>query len=420
MVKLWQARATWEGSAVPAGRQKAARYNGIVKRFLIAGLLVACRLTAQDALIARAYDHFYNLEYDEAIADFDQALRAHPENPDYHNHVAEALVFREMYRDGALESELVSGNNSFLRRPKLEPGAAVRERFLGGINKAMNISQARLKTNPRDTGALYALGISYGLRSNYFFLVEKAWKKSLDDATSARKLHNKVSEIDPANVDARLVQGLHDFLVGSLPLGWRMLGFLVGFHGDKEKGIRTIQDVAAHGRINRVDAEIFLCALYRRERQPKQAIPLLDDLLRHFPRNYLLRFEQAEMYAAIGDKRNALGSVEKVTELKNGGVPGYARVPWEKIWYEMGNIQFWYRDWAPALENLRKVTSSRQELDLNTGALAWLRTGQIYDMTQRRTLAMQAYQKAIAFAPQADAARESRRYLSAPYRREKT
>jgi hypothetical protein len=391
-----------------------------VKRFLIAGLLAACRLAAQDALIARAYDHFYNLEYDEAIADFDQAVRAHPENSDYHNHVAEALVFREMYRDGALESELVSGNNSFLRRPKLEPGAAVRDRFLGEINKAMNISQARLKTNPRDTGALYALGISYGLRSNYFFLVEKAWKKSLDDATSARKLHNKVSEIDPANVDARLMQGLHDFLVGSLPLGWRMLGFLVGFHGDKAKGIRTIQDVAAHGKINRVDAEIFLCALYRRERQPKQAIPLLDDLLRRFPRNYLLRFEAAEMYAAIGDKRNALGAVEKVIELKNGGAAGYARVPWEKIWYEMGNIQFWYRDWAPALENLRKVTSSRQELDLNTGALAWLRTGQIYDMTQHRTLALEAYQKAIAFAPQADAARESRRYLSAPYRREKT
>jgi tetratricopeptide (TPR) repeat protein len=391
-----------------------------VKRFLIAGLLAACRLAAQDALIARGYEHFYNLEYDEAIADFDQALRAHPENPDCHNHVAEALVFREMYRDGALESELVSGNNSFLRRPKLEPGAAVRERFLGEINKAMNISQARLKTNPRDTAALYALGISYGLRCNYFFLVEKAWKKSLDDATSARKLHNKVSEIDPANVDARLVQGLHDYLVGSLPLGWRMLGLLVGFHGDKAKGIRTLQDVAAFGKKNRVDAEIFLCALYRREREPKQAIPLLDDLLRRFPRNYLLRFEQAEMYAAIGDKRNALGAVEKVIELKNGGAPGYARVPWEKIWYEMGNIQFWYRDWAPALENLRKVTSSRQELDLNTGALAWLRTGQIYDMTQRRTLAMQAYQKAIAFAPQADAARESRRYLSAPYRREKT
>ena len=46
-----------------------------------------------------------------------------------------------------------------------------------------------------------------------------------------------------------------------------MLGFLVGIHGDKEKGIRTVQDVATNGKLNRVDAEIFLCALYRRENQ---------------------------------------------------------------------------------------------------------------------------------------------------------
>src|SRR5436309_2037095 len=94
-------------------------------------------------------------------------------------------------------------------------------------------------------------------------LVERGYQHfyNLDDATSARKLHNKVSEIDPSNVDARLVQGLHDYLVGSLPLGYRMLSMLVGFRADKAKGIRTIQDVAAHGHDNRVEAEIFLCVL---------------------------------------------------------------------------------------------------------------------------------------------------------------
>jgi len=288
------------------------------------------------------------------------------------------------------------------------------------VETAMRLAQARIAKNPRDAAALYALGISYGLRSNYYFLVEKAWKRSLDDATSARKLHNKVSEIEPSNVDARLVQGLHDYLVGSLPLGWRMLGFLVGFHGDKERGIRTIQEVAAHGSVNRVDAEIFLCALYRRERKPREAIPRLDDLLARFPRNFLLRFEQAEMYGALGDKSKALAAMEKVIELKKTNAAGYRRVPWEKIWYAMGNIEFWYNNFPQALDHLRKVTSSKEELDLNTGALAWLRTGQIYDMTKQRKLAVEAYRKAIAFAPQADAARQSRSYLSSPYRREKS
>jgi len=390
-----------------------------VRRIFICGFLLAAGLRAQSALVEDGFEHFYNLEYAQAITDFEKAIAQNPAPPDLHNHLAEAILFREMYRNGALESELVSGSNSFLRRPKLNTTPETEKKFLNEIGTAMSLAQERLKRNPKDTGAMYALGISYGLRANYFFLVKKAWLDSLRDATSSRKLHNRVSELEPQNVDARLVQGLHDYVIGSLPAFYRMLGFVVGFHGDKEKGIRTVQDVAQHGRINKVDAEIFLCALYRRERQPRLAIPLLDDLLRRFPRNYLLRFEEAQMYSAIGDKAHAIGAIERVAEMKREGVPGYEQIPWEKIYFQLGTVQFWYRDFDQALENMKKVTAAADRLDLNTGVTAWLRLGQIYDLTHRRDLAIQAYKKAIAYAPQADAARESQRYLSSPYRREK-
>ncbi|HZT33630.1 MAG TPA: tetratricopeptide repeat protein [Bryobacteraceae bacterium] len=390
-----------------------------MRRIFICGFLLAAGLRAQSALVEDGFEHFYNLEYAQAITDFEKAIAQNPAPPDLHNHLAEAILFREMYRNGALESELVSGSNSFLRRPKLNTTPETEKKFLNEIGTAMSLAQERLKRNPKDTGAMYALGISYGLRANYFFLVKKAWLDSLRDATSSRKLHNRVSELEPQNVDARLVQGLHDYVIGSLPAFYRMLGFVVGFHGDKEKGIRTVQDVAQHGRINKVDAEIFLCALYRRERQPRLAIPLLDDLLRRFPRNYLLRFEEAQMYSAIGDKAHAIGAIERVAEMKREGVPGYEQIPWEKIYFQLGTVQFWYRDFDQALENMKKVTAAADRLDLNTGVTAWLRLGQIYDLTHRRDLAIQAYKKAIAYAPQADAARESQRYLSSPYRREK-
>jgi hypothetical protein len=72
------------------------------------------------------------------------------------------------------------------------------------------------------------------------------------------------------------------------------------------------------------------------------------------------------------------------------------------------------------LENMKKVTAAADRLDLNTGVTAWLRLGQLYDLTHQRDLAVAAYKRAIEYAPQADAARESQRYLSAPYRRERT
>ena len=264
---------------------------------------------AAEALVRSGYDHFYNLEYGPSIADFERAIAQHPDVPDLHNHLAHAIVFQEMFRNGALESELVSGNNSFLRRPKMNPEPATEKRFLDEVSKAMDLANARLKTNANDTGAMYSLGISYGLRSNYYWVVKKSWKDSLRDATAARKLHNRIVELEPGNVDAKLVEGLHDYIVGSLPWHYRMLGFLVGIHGDKELGIRIVQDVAKNGKENKVDAEIFLCALYRRENQPLQAVPLVQDLIRRFPRNYLLRLELSQMYSMANDKAHALEAV---------------------------------------------------------------------------------------------------------------
>jgi tetratricopeptide (TPR) repeat protein len=379
--------------------------------------LIAAPLGGQQPTIDEGFAHFYNLEYDQAVAVFERAIAQNAGLPDLHNHLAQTLIFREMFRNGALESELVSGSNSFLRRPKLNPTPETEKRILDEIAKCMALSDAQLKRNPKDTAAMYASGIAYGLRSNYFWVVKKSWHDSLRDATAARKLHNRISELEPNNVDARLVQGLHDYIVGSLPWGYKMLGFLIGIHGDKEKGIRTVQEVARNGKLNRVDAEVLLCALYRRENQSKLAVPLVQDLIRRYPRNYLLRMELGQMYSQSGDGVRGLQALEEVVRLKQSHAPGFDRVPWEKIYYQEGSIQFWYNDLDRSLENMKKVAAAGEEVDLNTGVQALLRMGQIYDMKQRRAEAIAAYKKAIAYAPQAEAAQESRKYLDTPYRR---
>ena len=386
-------------------------------RLVLLLVLMASPLGGQQPLVDQGFTYFYNLDYDEAIAVFEKAIARDPGQPDLHNHLAQTLIFREMFRNGALESELVSGNNSFLRRPKLNPAPETEKRILDEIAKAMALADARLKQHPKDTAAMYASGIAYGLRANYFWVVKKAWHDSLKDATAARKLHNRISELEPNNVDARLVQGLHDYVVGSLPLAYKMLGFLFGIRGDKEKGIRTVQDVARNGNQNRVEAEVFLCALYRRENLSKLAVPLVRDLIRRYPRNYLLRMELGQMYSQSGDGVRGLQALEEVARLKQSHAPGFDRVPWEKIYYQEGSIQFWYNDLDRSLENMKKVAAASEEVDLSVGVQALLRMGQIYDMKQRRAEAIAAYKKAIAYAPQAEAAQESRKYLSTPYRR---
>src|SRR3982750_969125 len=99
--------------------------------------LIALTLAGQpQKLIDEGFNHFYNLEYDQAIAIFEKAIAQDPGSPDVHNHLAPSLIFREMFRDGALESELVSGNNSFLRRAKLNPSPETEKHILSEISAA--------------------------------------------------------------------------------------------------------------------------------------------------------------------------------------------------------------------------------------------------------------------------------------------
>ncbi|MDX1983198.1 MAG: tetratricopeptide repeat protein [Bryobacteraceae bacterium] len=374
-------------------------------------LLCAPAVFAADDPIARGYDHFYNLEFDQAVEQFAAAIANTPGNPQAHNHLAHAILYREMLRSGALESELVTGTNPFLKRERLKPSIEDQKRFEAAIARALELSEARVKTTPRDADAWYARGVSLGLRGNYNFLVRKAWMDALRDITDARKSHARVTELEPPRVDARLIQGVHDYVVGSLPFFYKMLGFVVGFRGDREGGIRTLREVAAKGRDNRTDAEVLLAAVYRRERRAAEAIPLLKDLIRRYPRNYLFRLEIVQMYSDSGDKESALTELQAMERLK--------QVPAGRVSVSRGTLLFWYRDYDGAIEELKKAAAKASDMDLNSGSMAWLRLGQSYDMKQNRDLAVAAYQRTISLAPDSDAARQARDFLRKPYRRGK-
>jgi tetratricopeptide (TPR) repeat protein len=377
--------------------------------------MLATVLLLAAGLIQSGFDHFYNLEYTEAIADFRAAVKEDPKDPTRHNHVAQAILYREMYRAGALESELVSGNNPFQRREKMNPSAADVAEFEAALRLAMEAARERMAAQPQDAGAHYALSVAYGVRANYNFLVRKSWLDALKDATEARKASRRTLELDPQFIDAQLIEGIHEYVVGSLSWTYKMLGFLVGFRGDKQNGLRLVRLVAEKGRNNRADAQVLLAAVYRRERQPGAALPLLNDLIRQFPRNYILRLELAQMHGDNGDFHNAWKTLEELEQFgQKNPLPNFRLLP-QRILLARGNLLFWYRDYARSIEHMQQVVRQSNELDPNTILMAWLRMGMAYDTVRQRSSAQEAYRNAIAFAPESEIARVAKKYLSSRY-----
>ncbi len=382
-------------------------------------LAIAAASVCLGASVDQAFDHFYNLEFTAALTIFRGLAHQNPTDPALQNHIAQTILYREMHRAGALETELVTGGNAFLRREKMNPSPADVQDFESAIDTSIRLCHERLAQQPGDKWALYYEGVAHGLRANYDFLVRKAWTDALRQATESRKLHDQVTRLDPGFTDARLTQGAHDYVVGSLPWHYRFLGFLVGFRGDKERGVATLRKVHADGKLNATDAAILLATIYRRENRPADAVALLKQLLDKYPRNYLLRLELSQMYSDLGKKDDALAAIADVERRKRAGSPGYADLPFEKILYFRATVQFWYRDFDHALANFLAVTAKAEDLDPNTGVTAWMRLGQTYDIKGQRPQAIAAYQKAIAYAPGSYRAKEAQDYLRKPYTRAK-
>src|SRR5260370_21044533 len=86
-------------------------------------ILMPAPAAAQDPLAEPGFVHFYNLEFDDALAAFHAEAAHLPDSADVYNHIAQTILYREMFRSGALESQLVTGTNPFLRRAKMNPTA---------------------------------------------------------------------------------------------------------------------------------------------------------------------------------------------------------------------------------------------------------------------------------------------------------
>jgi tetratricopeptide (TPR) repeat protein len=374
-------------------------------------LWTAATATGADPLIDKGYEHFYSVEYPQAVAAFEKAVAAQPGDAARRNHLAQALLFSLMYRSGALESQLVTGADSFVRRAKLEATPEEERRFMNEIDRALELTRASVEARPPDWDAMYAHGVALGLRGTYNFLVRRAWLDSLKDLTAGRRLHNRVIEAQPKRIDARMMQGVHDYVVGSLPWGYRALGFLAGIRGDREHGMKTLELVAREGVDNQVDAMILLGVAYRRERRSADAVPILEELERRYPRNFLFVFELAEMYADLGRRDEALAALDRIAERKKSGAPGFRTLPAARIDYARGNLLFWFERWDDAQTPLRRAAADAEQLNLHAAQMTWLRLGQCLDLTGNRNEAQKAYKAAAAVAPATPQAREARRYL---------
>ena len=367
-----------------------------------------------DAATRKGFDHFYNLEYDKAIREFEAAQQAHPDDPFAVNHTLEGVIFKELFRIGALDTEAYAGD-SFLTRKfaaPLDPKVQARVRQL--TDQALALSQARLDKNPKDVDALYARGVTRGMRATYSGIAERAWFSALRSAVAARHDHERVLELDPNYVDAKVLVGTHLYIVGSLNWPTKVAASVVGISGNKEKGLDYLRQgsTEAHSEVAS-DAQIVYALFLRREQKYDEALRVVARMQSEFPRNELVAAEYAHLLNAAGHGQEAIAAYRKVLANCRSNLYSSCRI--EVPAYGLGQAlrgQRQYEEAAQAYETA--ATSSTADADLRQKAT--LAAGQMYDVMQKRETALEKYRAVVAENSTSGSAELARHYMKEAYK----
>src|SRR5271165_3478527 len=112
-----------------------------------------------DPQIDAAFDHFYNLDYDRAIQEFEKVLDRRPTDPSAVNHLLSTILMRELYRMGAMNSGEYA-NDSFIGEAHSAADPKVKERIKQLVDRAERLEEQELKATPSSVDALYARGVT--------------------------------------------------------------------------------------------------------------------------------------------------------------------------------------------------------------------------------------------------------------------
>lgn len=365
-----------------------------------------------DPVNQAAFERFYNVDYDAAIQGFEKVLARHPTDPFAVNHLLSAVLVRELYRIGAMNTGEYA-NDSFIGQAHRPADPAQKERIKQLVQQAERLEEAQLSRNPNDVDMLYARGVTRGQFALYTGLIERAWFSALRNAVGARHDHERVLELSPNYQDAKLVLGTHNYIMGNLPLAVKIAVALVGLSGDKEKGLRYLSEAAQANGETSVDAGIVLMLFLRREKRYAEALQIAGNLVPRFPRNYLLLLEEGNLLRAAGKKSEAEERYRRVWQ--NGREGKYGNLHYEMAALALGDLlrgEKNYQAAAAAYELVTDISAPDPELLQK----ADLGAGEMYDQMQKRDMALKKYQSVVATNAGNGEAEKARQRMKEAYR----
>jgi tetratricopeptide (TPR) repeat protein len=367
----------------------------------------------RDPLVREAFDHFYNLDYPGAIERFERFHAAHPGDPQGTALLLDAVLFQELYRQDLLDTTFYANDGFLTGRHATQEDPKTRDRILALADEAIHEADWRLGRNANDVDALYARGWARALKCTYIAMVQRGYASGFRLALQAKNDHVRVLELDPDYIDAKLVVGVYEYVVGALPLPFKLLIGFAGITGSKTRGLEMLTDDGNRGAVTSVEARTTIALFLRREARYKEAIEVVRGLKSEYPRDYLFSLEEANLRKDAGEGMVAVAAYREI--LAANARPGYyysARM--ELTYFGLGDALRGQRHYGEAAESYEQAAGTPNvgpELKIRS----LLAAGECRDLNGERQQAVKDYQAAIDNGPDTSRADAARKYLRKAY-----
>ena len=387
---------------------------------IVAALVPAAAAANEQSarLRARAYELAYNLDYDAATREMEAAVQADPADSAAERGLAVIPWLLISFARGAVTVDDYLGSISRQNVAMKQPPADLAARFNRHATRSLELAEADVVRRPRDPGALYELGAIVGLQASYVATVEGKVLGAFRSARRAYDLHEQVLALGPARKDAGLVVGMYRYIVSGMSLPIRMMAYVAGFGGGKERGLQLIEEAAAGGGDASGDAKFALVLIYNREGRYADASRVLSELQRTYPRNRILWLEAGATALRAG---RAADAEQQLTT-------GRRMLASDKRPRMFGEEALWLLKHAAALLALDRLPEAEPELRriLTLESRKWVagrahaELGKLADLRNDRVTARSHFQQAVALAGQDNdsaGAAAARRWINSAYRR---
>src|ERR1700682_484833 len=187
--------------------------------------------------LTSGFQLLYAQQFPEAREKFANWESEHPQEPFGEVAVAASYLFEEFYRQGVLTSDFFLNEKKFLNGIDGKPDAELMSKFQGALARTRTLAHQRLKENPKDPEALFALTLAAGMESDADMILRKERLEALKLLKLANEYAKQLLLQRPDASDAYVALGSANYIIGSLSGGMRFFLSFGGVHGDKKLGM---------------------------------------------------------------------------------------------------------------------------------------------------------------------------------------